>query len=206
MAQEIDTYLPSHSTERMSYEEFLRSYDGTWAEWVDGQIVRLSPASKKHQLLVSFLAALFQFYVEANELGIVLTAPFQMKTGPELPGREPDILFVATENLERLKETYVAGAADLAVEVISPDSVVRDREEKFYEYEKGGVREYWLLDPLSRLAEFYRLVDRVYQPVALDEDGIYRSTVLPGFWLRVEWFWQEPLPTLMSVLKDWGLV
>jgi Uma2 family endonuclease len=93
------------------------------------------------------------------------------------------------------------------VEIISPDSRARDRGAKFYEYEQGGVREYWLLDPLRRQAEFYRLgLDGIYRPAPVAEDGIYRSAVLEGLWLRVEWLWQEPLPSLMSVLREWQLV
>jgi hypothetical protein len=30
--------------------------------------------------------------------------------------------------------------------------------------------------------------------------------VIEGLWLKVDWLWQDPLPTLMSVLKEWGLV
>ena len=194
------------SSAKISYEDFLRSEEYVWAEWVDGEVIQLSPASKRHQLLVNFLAALLQHFVEANRSGLVISAPFQMKTGADLPGREPDILFIAKDNLERLKETYLAGAADVVVEVISPESLARDRGDKFSEYERGGVREYWLIDPIRQLAEFYRLDNGVYLLAPVDSDGIYRSTVMAGLCLRVEWLWQESLPSLMSVLKEWGLV
>ncbi len=176
-----------------------------WAEWVDGEVITLSPASKKHQLLVSFLTALLQHFVEAKRLGLIIPAPFQMKTGTDLPGREPDILFIASAHLDRLKDTYLAGAADVVVEVISPESLARDRGDKFYEYEKGGVGEYWLLDPIRQLAEFYRLEQGVYRLAPVDEAGSYHSAVIAGLWLHVAWLWQDPLPPLMSILKEWGL-
>jgi hypothetical protein len=47
--------------------------------------------------------------VEAHGLGVVRPATFQMKTGADLPGREPDILFIAHDHLDRLKNTYVDG-------------------------------------------------------------------------------------------------
>ena len=144
---------------KMTYEEFLAWADeDTWAGWVNGKVIILTPASKRHQDLATFLAALRRFYVEVRRLGRVLTAPFQMKLGPDLPGREPDIVFIAREHLDRLKNTYLDGPADLVVEIISPDSRSRDRGAKFYEYEQGRVREYWLLDDLRRQAEFYQLV------------------------------------------------
>jgi Uma2 family endonuclease len=213
MAQEIRTDPPAADARaappgKMTYEEFLAWADeDTWAEWVNGEVIILTPASNRHQLLVGFLMNLFQHFVEAHQLGLVLTAPFQMKIGPELPGREPDILFIARQHLDRLKSTYLDGPADLVVEIISRDSRARDRGEKFYEYEQGGVREYWLLDYLRRQAEFYRLgPDGIYRAVPLGADGIYRSAVLDGLWLKADWLWQEPLPLLLSVLREWGLV
>ncbi len=193
---------------RVSYEEFLDwTEDGTHAEWVDGEILIMSPTSAIHQDLADFLAALLRLYSEARQPGTVISAPFQMKAGPELPGREPDVLFVASERRDQIKESYLDGPADLAVEVISRDSRARDRGDKFYEYEQGGVREYWLIDPLRRQAEFYRLGDDgIFQAVPVGDDGIFRSEVLEGLWLRVDWLWQEPLPALLSVVKDWELV
>jgi Uma2 family endonuclease len=213
MAQEARTE-PSATPARaappgkMTYEEFLAWADeDTWAEWVNGEVIVLTPASNRHQLLVGFLTSLLQHFAEAHQRGTVLTAPFQMKLGPDLPGREPDILFIAREHLDRLQNVYLDGPADLVVEIISRDSRARDRGEKFYEYEQGGVREYWLLDPLRRQAEFYQLgSDGIYHLGPVDGDGIYRSAILDGLWLRVEWLWQEPLPLLLRVLQEWGLV
>jgi hypothetical protein len=64
-----------------------------------------------------------------------------------------------------------------------------------------------LLDHIRRQAEFYQLgPDGIYRLVPLGQDGIYRSAVLHGLWLKVEWLWQEPLPSLISMLKEWRLV
>lgn len=121
-------------------------------------------------------------------------------------GREPDLLYLAPESLNRLREKYLDGPADLAVEITSPASRARDRGEKFYEYEAGGVREYWLLDPDREQAEFYVRDERgIYQLVPVRE-GVFESQVLPGLKLTVAWLWQDPLPPLLNVLKSWGLV
>jgi Uma2 family endonuclease len=207
-AEPVEKLAKTAPLKRMTYEEFLDWADeDTWAEWVNGEVVILTPASNQHQDLATFLAALLRFFVEARQSGRVLSAPFQMKLGPELPGRAPDILFIDREHLDRLKNAYLDGPADLVVEIISRDSRARDRGEKFYEYEQGGVREYWLLDYLRRQAEFYDLgSDGIYRSVPIDAAGIYRSAVLNGLWLKVEWLWQEPLPLLLNVLREWGLV
>lgn len=195
-------------TEKLTYEAFLNWLDeDTWAEWVDGEVILLTPASLRHQEVSGFLHAVLGAFVQARDLGTVVAAPFQMKTGPDLPGREPDLLFVAREGLERLKGTHLEGPADLVVEVASPESRLRDRGEKFAEYELGGVREYWIVDPDEARADFYVLgEDGRYERVRPDVDGVYRSRAVPGFWLNVSWLWQRPLPRLVDVLRRLGLV
>ena len=193
---------------KMTYEEFLAWADeDTRAEWVEGEVIYMSPVSDLHQDLADFLTALLRFFTETHQLGVVRSAPFQMKIGPRLSGREPDVLFISSEHLDRLKKTFLDGPADLVIEIVSPESRARDRGDKFYEYEQGGVREYWLLDPQRKQAEFYQLgEDGIYHLATIAQDGIYRSVVLKGLEMKVDWLWQEPLPLLLSVLKEWRLV
>ncbi len=190
---------------RLSYEEFLDWLDeDKHAEWVDGEVIMHSPVSLRHTKVGRFLINVTLNFVEDNDLGEIAYDPFQMKTGPNLPSRAPDILFVAKENAHRLKPNLLEGPAGLVVEIVSPESRGRDRGDKYYEYEQGGVREYWLLDPERRRAEFYLLgVDGRYAPAIIDDQKRFRSGALAGFWLQVDWLWQDPLPTLRDVLKAW---
>ena len=177
---------------QMTYEEFLEWADeDTLAEWVDGEVIMSSPASLPHQEIVRFLTNIISMFVEARNLGVVIHAPFQMKMEH---GREPDLLFIARDHKNRLKNTYLDGPADLVAEVILPESIGRDRGEKFYEYERGGVPEYWLIDPLTQRAEFYQLDAGQYRMIQVGADRVYRSRVLSDFWLNVDWLWQTPLP------------
>ncbi len=190
---------------KISYEQFLQWLDeDTWAEWVDGEVELMSPVSLEHGSVHVFLITLLRFFASARALGTVYAEPFQMKTGSDLPGRSPDILFVRRENQHRLRPNFLDGPADLVVEIISPDSEQRDRVVKFAEYERGGVREYWLIDPHRRRAEFYMLEEGVYRLRFGGEAGRYDSAVLEGFWLRVEWLWNPP-PEI-EIVKQWGLV
>jgi Uma2 family endonuclease len=199
----LDVLLAPVDRPRLSYAEFLAWADeDTLAEWVEGAIVMASPAATYHQQLAGFLGAVLHGFCEYADLGVVLGAPFQMKLATA--GREPDLLFVAKAHLERLRETYLEGPADLVVEIVSPESAGRDRGEKFYEYAQGGVPEYWLIDPQRQWAEFYRLQGGHYLPVLSGGVGQAEATVLPGFWLRVEWLWQRPLPGVEDVLLEVG--
>ena len=148
-------------------------------------------------------------YVHINKRGAVLYAPFEVKLWPAGPSREPDLLFVSNDKLERLGEKRFDGGPDLVVEIVSPSSVREDKVCKFDEYEQAGVMEYWIIDPRRRLetAEFFQLDESgIYQPVEVDDDGVYRSDTLPGFWLNVDWLWMDPLPNhqlkLAEIVKD----
>lgn len=193
---------------RISFEGFLEWLDeDTHAEWVDGAIIMISPASDQHQDLSDFLVAVMRLYNEAHELGWLRSAPFLVHTEVKPNGREPDILFVVKERMNLIQPTFLDGPADLIVEIASPESIGRDRGEKFAEYEAAGVREYWLIDPLRQQAEFYQLgADGLYRPSPIDDQGIYRSAVLKGLWIKVAWLWQTPLPPVLSVLKELGVL
>lgn len=190
---------------RMTYEEFLDWLDeDTLAEWVDGTVEFMSPASTRHQQISGFLAALLRAYAEDYDAGQVFAAPFQMRLSNVKRGRESDILYVATANLSRLKPTYLDGPADLAIEIVSPESALRDRGAKYAEYEAGGVREYWIVDAQAQRADFFLLgEDGRYERQRPDAHGVYRCTVLPGFWINMAWLWQDPAPFVRAILNEW---
>src|SRR5690348_15406700 len=95
----------------ITYEQFLKRYDGDHVEWVDGEVVAMPPVSNDHSDFGGWLLALIRLFVQRRKLGAVRYEPFQMKTGPKLPGRSPDILFVAKKNLSRLKKSHLQGPA-----------------------------------------------------------------------------------------------
>jgi Uma2 family endonuclease len=142
------------------------------------------------------------YAIETHDLGWIWNAPFQMRLAQISCGREPDILFVHKGCMHLIQSTYLDGLADLAVEVISPESLLRDRGEKFAEYKLAGVQEYWLLDPDRKRTDFYVLgADERYRLVTLDDDGGYHSQTLQGFSLQAPWLWQTPLPKVLAVLR-----
>lgn len=190
---------------KMSFEDFLTEFDGKHAEWIDGEVIEFMSASYKHQDLCDFLVAVLRVFVEENDLGVIITAPMTVKLSER--GREPDLFFVAKNRLDKLKKNYFDGAPDLIIEIISPESRGRDRGDKFYEYEIAGVREYWIIDYEREKVEFYITGDDgFFQMVYADETNIFNSRVLPNLRLNVAWLWQEKLPNLLHVLKEWELV
>ena len=145
------TNEPTISGERrikMSYEDYLAwPEQGIQAEWVDGEMVIFMPPKDLHQATVGFIYRLIAQFVDLLNLGIVRVAPLEMRVRPDAPAREPDVLFISNQHNERLTAERLDGPADLAIEVITNESVSRDRGDKFYEYQEGGIREYWIIDP-----------------------------------------------------------
>lgn len=204
----VETPPAAASRLRMSYEEWLDwDHEGGLSEWVDGEVIQHMPTKGEHQRVVDFLNRLLGLFVRLLHLGMVRSAPFAIRALPDGPGREPDLFFLAAEHMNQLTRDELKGPADLVIEVISNDSVTRDRDEKFAEYQAGGVREYWIIDPRpQRLrADFYVLDPRGrYRPVPLGDDDIYHSTVLPNFWLNTNWLWQEDPDPLLALAEIAG--
>jgi Uma2 family endonuclease len=190
----------------MSYEKYLAWADeDIHAEWVNGEVIVHRPPKIQHQRVVRFLLQLLSLFTQLCRSGEMLVAPTEMRAIPNGPAREPDLLFIAQEHLDRCTEARVSGPADLIVEVVSDDSVSRDRSDKFYEYQATGVREYWIIDPRPgyERADFYVLDTRGrYQPVPIDPDGRYHSTVLAGFRFEVEWVLSATLPDVLQALAQ----
>ena len=191
---------------KISYEDFLVQYDGVHAEWVDGEVELAMSVSDDHQRIGNFLIRLMSEFIEANDAGRLFQSEFQMKLVRERRGREPDLFFVAKSRLDRLQPSFFDGPGDLGVEIVSPESVSRDTEDKFMEYQSGGVPEYWLIDLSSRQVSFLqRDANGLFRRIAPNADGIHYSTGLPGFWVREEWFWQIPTPSMSAMRKEFGL-
>lgn len=186
----------------MTYEEWLAwADDSRLSEWVDGEVTVFMPPTGIHQDVQGFLYILLKHFSRFFDLGIVRQAPFEMRL-PDGSSREPDLMFVARDHLDRLTPERLIGPADLVVEVISDDSATRDRRTKLRAYEAAGIPEFWLFDPRLRRwqSHFFQLGAGAYRPVPLDAGGRYHSAVLPGFWLDPTWLWQDPLPDPLDCL------
>ena len=189
---------------QVSWEDYL-----PWAlasefpsEWVDGEIIEIMPSNVRHQRILRLLLSLISLHVERHKLGEVFL-DFLMRLHDRPSGRVPDIMFVRSEHKGRVRNTFLEGPADLAIEIVSLDSETRDRREKLAEYQSAGILEYWLIDEPRHQALFFSLgQDGLYQDMPLSDDGIFTSAVVPGLRLKVDWLWRDTLPTVDEALAD----
>lgn len=72
--------------------------------------------------------------------------------------------------------------------------------EKFAEYEKAGVKEYWIFDPIRKAAHFNRLNEQgLYNECLVDGDGNYQTLLLPGLKLHAPTLWEDKLPDYFEI-------
>ena len=204
----IETKYPARASGYITYEQYLaHETENHCTEWVDGKVVDVSMVSEEHSALTLFVLVLLRLWVEEHQAGAVLGEPYNMKVGPDLPGRSPDAMFIAEANQHRVKRSFLDGPCDLAVEIVSPDYRRADTVEKFAEYAQGGIPEYWIIDYAVEQAYFYGLnASGKYEQLPVGQDGIFHSRILPGLFIPVEWFWRRPLPTTRELIRVWNLL
>ncbi|WP_373229342.1 Uma2 family endonuclease [Cohnella sp.] len=123
----------------------------------------LSSPKVTHQMLVTELNASIR--ASCHTVGIVLVAPMDVHFD-ENNIVQPDLIFIANENLPIIKDGWVKGVPDLLVEILSPSTGSKDKVRKKAIYERFGVQEYWIVDPGYSTIDQLVLVDGKYQLAA----------------------------------------
>ncbi len=157
----------------------------------------MTPApSRIHQKIAMALSIQFGNYLKDKDCE-VYAAPFDVRLCSQNEIDEdiktivqPDISVICDKN--KLDEKGCKGAPDLIIEITSPSSVKLDFITKLNLYEKQGVKEYWIIQPVYKLLNVYRLNENdQYTKSAiysLDEDtvdvGIFQDLIID---LREVW-------------------
>jgi Uma2 family endonuclease len=168
--------------------------DGQKADSIDGVMYMASPDTKRSNSLTLFLATLlYDFTVARGIDGFAFISRFACKIN-DLRAPEPEVGYVRPERAHLVHDRHMEGGPDIAVGIVSRESKSRDYGEKRELYESAGVSEYWIVDPIQRRVEFPRLTRGRYEPVPLEDNRIFRSEVIPGFWLDIEWLLAKDVP------------
>ncbi len=184
---------------RLTYDDFVRfPDDGLRHELIDGvHYVTPSPVTRHQQLSGRLHLAIGTYLERHPDAGQLFYAPFDVIFS-RWDVVEPDLLFVAADQLEILTDANVQGAPALVIEILSPGTRRRDLGIKRELFERGGVREYWMVDPKAEDVAIYRREaegDLVLAGRLTAGDGsALSSPLLPGFELPVEKLFAPLLP------------
>ncbi len=186
--------------ELLTADDFLDWLEpGRHADLIDGEVFMHSPVSTRHARLASFLERLLGQYIEEHDLGTL----YREVVAVRLSGRNvflPDLSFYTGGREDADRGTYLLGAPDLVVEILSPRTADRDVGPKFAEYEQHGVREYWVLDPETLAHRFYHLEGEELVEFAHGEESI-ASFVISGFVLQRDWLDPNALPKVAEAFS-----
>lgn len=188
----------------LTVEQFCELVDeDTNAELVEGIIVTKSPVSEPHEGVFEFLYNLLSPYVQHRKLGRV-RGPKTLVRISRHTGREPDLIFVSRDRLDIVRTNFVAGAPDLAIEIVSPHDRPHDLIAKQTEYESVGVREFWLIDQPKKGLKVFDLNDEGLFEQRPLEGGVLEAKTVPGFHLQVDWLWSEldHFPSTLAIVQD----
>ncbi len=185
----------------VTFEEFCRTVrEDQKADLLDGVIYLASPETTVTNDLFCWLFTLIGGFAEEKDLGKVFGQRVALRLNDH-NGPEPDIAFIKKENSRRIQRGHIRGPADIAIEIVTPDSVERDYEKKRQKYEEAGVTEYWIVDEeLERITLLRLGANGKYREVKA-RSGEFRSEVLPGFRLRAEWVFGQPRASTMDILN-----
>ncbi|RYU96279.1 Uma2 family endonuclease [Emticicia agri] len=175
------------TTEKWTYSDMLAKLPAeSRYEIRNYNLIDMPSPTEKHQELQFKLTLLLGNHIVANKLGKFYQAPFDVILD-EGNTVQPDLLFVSNENKEIIKERGVFGAPDLMIEIVSKGSIIRDYVEKKEDYEKFGIKEYWIIDPQNKFIQIFSLESNKYKPYSSadgEESLSVKSIVLTGFELQ----------------------
>jgi len=176
---------------RMTSDQFIKlpPSDMLKLELLDGEVVIMPRASSFHQYFLLQLAIVIAGWIEKMRLGRLLPDTLIKLDGLWTPA--PDLVFVASRHLRRVKRKRIEGPVDLAIEALSHGTARVDRTTKFEAYSKYGIPWYWIVDLKARVLEEYELVDgRYLNLVKAPFDVPFKPRLFPGLVIKLaslEW-------------------
>lgn len=177
--------MPLPQENRYTYADFLAGTEEDREELIEGHIRMMSEPSKAHQEAVGEIYAQLRNYLRGKKCRAYI-APFDVRLF-ERDGDQPDDVDTVVEpdvmvvcDVSKVDDQGIKGAPDLIVEVLSPSTQSHDRVTKFNLYRRAGVREYWLVDPESRVVQSFILQNGQYVAAASSGSDRLGVRVLEG--------------------------
>jgi Uma2 family endonuclease len=174
------------STKPFTYDDYLAlPDDGKRYEIIDGELTMTPAPLPRHQEVLLALGARLLQFVDSHSLGKVYVAPIDVALSM-VDIVQPDVLFIARDRIQIVARKNVVGIPDLVIEILSPSSSRRDREEKLSLYQRFELPEYWIVDPDTETIEVYFYAESRLEKVEILKRGEQlHSRQIPGLVLEV---------------------
>ena len=180
--------MAPQATTRLTYEDYVKlPSDGKRYEIIDGELFVNPAPVPRHQWIVGNLFFALRLYFKAQGGGRAYISPIDVLLGDDNIV-EPDVIAILADRVAIVGEKNVKGAPNLVIEVLSDGTRRLDEIHKRKLYERGGVDEYWIVDPELELVKIYRREGTQFARVAevgTENGGTITTPLLPGFALDV---------------------
>src|SRR3972149_8068185 len=141
---------------RLTYEDYLTLPDEKRYELIEGDLYMVPAPDFYHQIISRNIEFLLWGFIKKRNLGTVVHALVDVVLTTE-DVIQPDILYISNERRGIITGRNVSGAPDLVIEILSPSTQERDKIVKRDLYATHGVKEYWIVDPLTKSVEVMSL-------------------------------------------------
>ena len=147
--------MPLQKENSYTINDIYKLPEGQRAELIDGKIYDMAPPSRIHQKLATKLASIIDRYISDNNGKCeVYSAPFAVFLNEDDKTYvEPDVSVICDPN--KLDDKGCNGAPDWIIEIVSPSSQRMDYLTKLFKYLTAGVREYWIVNPMTEIVQTY---------------------------------------------------
>jgi Uma2 family endonuclease len=176
------------TTQQVTAEDLLQMpSDGFRYELLKGELKKMAPASHQHGRITMNISGPLDHFVRSNDLGIVFAAEtgFKLSSDPDTV-RAPDVAFVSQKRIQQAGDVkgYWPGAPDLVVEVVSPNDVYAEVEEKVIEWLEAGAGVVIVVNPRKGLITLYRSLTDIV--ILTEGDTLDFSDIVPGWTIAVK--------------------
>jgi Uma2 family endonuclease len=173
--------LTAEKKKKYTDADYMMLEEGAPFQLINYDLI-MSPSPNPDHQTISFRFALTlgTFLESRNDNGFVASAPCDVKfdDGNVL---QPDLLYISEERKADIVKERIIGAPDLVVEILSPSNAYYDLRQKKDIYEKYGVKEYIIIDPVQMNADLYALKDgSYYLHQKAQKNESLNSLILPG--------------------------
>ena len=163
--------------------EFCDRNDGRY-ELVDGEVVELAPAQRRHGRTAVNIGAAFHNYCRRTGAGWAeVEVGYTVRSGPDTV-RGPDVSLVLGDVPDDEEQSsFIPGAPDIAVEVFSPSNTAAEMERKVAEYLAAGSQRVWVVRSATRREPRSVVVHHADGATITytGDDVITDEEMLPGF-------------------------
>lgn len=143
---------------RTAMEVFKILPEGTLCEVINGQLFMSPSPFTIHQMVITELLSSIHSYMKLTNSGHVFTAPFDVYLDEENNAVQPDIIIILKEN-EGIIKNHIHGVPDIVIEILSEGNINHDLIKKKELYERFAVKEYFIIDPRTKLVRSYEIQD-----------------------------------------------